>query len=95
MTVRVGAAPENPISVRRAQRIWDRGRVTFFWECRICGQRAYHRSDRFEDRYRASRGKPPDRHPRERATEGGLRHLHRRHTPCTCCSGGHQPAVNS
>jgi hypothetical protein len=79
-------APTNPIVVRRARRIWDRSRVTYFWECQLCGRRAYHRSDRFSDRLREARGKAPDRHARERAIEGGLKHLHRKRTPCSCCS---------
>lgn len=81
----------NPIRVRRATRpAWDAGRVTWLWECVLCGHRAYHRSDRYSDRYRRKLGKPSDKHPRERATEGGLAHLHRKHTPCTCCSNeGH------
>jgi hypothetical protein len=79
----------NPIKVRRATRpVWDTGRVTWLWECRLCGRRAYHRSNRMSDRYRQQLGKTPDRHPRERAIEGGLAHLHRKHTPCTCCATG-------
>lgn len=86
----IGDHSVNPISVRRARRpIWDAGRITYMWERRLCGRRAYHRSDRMSDRYRATIGREPDRHPRERATEGGLRHLHRKHTPCTCCAQGH------
>lgn len=88
-----GAAP---IVVRRSHRpVWDDGKVTYAWWCRLCGVRAYHRTDRFSDKYRARYGKPPDRHPRERAIEGGLRHLHRKHTPCTCCAvGSHSRFMN-
>ena len=85
----VGDLLVNPISVRRARRpIWDEGRNTWLWECRLCGHRAYHRSNRYSDRYRAQLGKPPDISARERAIAGGTRHLHRKHTPCTCCAAG-------
>lgn len=92
----IGDLPVNPISVRRARRpIWDANRVTYLWECRICGRRPYHRSDRMSDRYRAAIGRPLDVPARERAIQGGLRHLHRKHTPCTCCESGHDPFTNA
>lgn len=86
------ATAESPVSVRRARRAMDQGKVTYMWECRACKVRGYHRSDRFTDRYRVSIGKPPDVHPWERAMAGALRHLHRKHSPCTCCANRHEPS---
>lgn len=77
--------------VERSPRRMDSGRLVYRWRCTVCKRYGYHRPDRFSDRVRASRGAPPDRHPWLRAMDGATRHFHEKHTPCTCCEGGHRP----
>jgi hypothetical protein len=81
----------SPIKVRKTTN-W-KGEVVWAWDCTEHVRcRGWHHSNRRLDRYLARRGKPPDRHPWERAQEGAVHHWHRYHaTECSCPTRRNKP----